>query len=100
MKTKRKGKVWKRVLIILGVILLILLLLGGAAYLWLRHNMGMVRVSIGSPNDQTIVSTTAERVRGYLSGGVYTYHGIPYAEAQERFVLASAAHPGKGCGTR
>ena len=96
MKAKRKGKVWKKVLITLGVILLVLILLGGAAYLWLRHNMGMVRVSIGAPDDQTIVSTTAGQVRGYVSGGIYTYHGIPYAEAQERFVQAGAITPWEG----
>lgn len=32
--------------------------------------------------------TEAGRVQGYIRKGIYTYHGIPYAEAKERFVPA------------
>lgn len=96
MKKKRKGKRWKRVLVALGALLLVLILLGGAGFLYMRHNMGMVRISIGAPDDRTIVSTAAGQVRGYMTDGIYTYHGIPYAQADERFVQAGAVTPWEG----
>ena len=96
IKGKRKGKLWKKVLLVLGVILLLLLLLGTAAFFYLRENMGMIQVKLGAPDDQTVVATTAGEVRGYISEGIYTYHGIPYAEAKERFVLAEEVTPWEG----
>lgn len=91
-----KKKVWKRVMIILGLLLVVLALLGGAAFLYIRSVMGAPEVIIGAPDDRTIVTTTAGDVRGYLTDDVYTYHGIPYAEARERFVPASAVTPWEG----
>lgn len=35
-----------------------------------------------------VVETTHGGVRGYINNGTYTYHGIPYARAAERFVPA------------
>ncbi len=35
-----------------------------------------------------VVKTEAGKVQGYSRNGIYTYHGIPYAEAKERFVPA------------
>ncbi len=38
--------------------------------------------------DLAIVQTTQGKVQGYIRNGIYTYHGIPYAQATERFVPA------------
>lgn len=38
--------------------------------------------------DIALVQTDEGSVQGYISNGIYTYHGIPYAEASERFVPA------------
>lgn len=35
-----------------------------------------------------VVETTHGGVQGYINNGTYTYHGIPYAQALERFVPA------------
>lgn len=35
-----------------------------------------------------VAETESGRVQGYVRKGVYTYHGVPYAEAKERFVRA------------
>ena len=95
-KARRKGKLGKRVAIVLVSTLLVLLVLAGAAFLWLCHNMGPLHVTIGAPDERTIVATTAGQVRGYLSDGIYTYHGIPYAKAKERFVPAGEVEPWDG----
>ena len=35
-----------------------------------------------------VASTESGLVQGYVRKGIYTYHGVPYAEAKERFVRA------------
>lgn len=40
--------------------------------------------------------TEAGRVQGYIRKGIYTYHGIPYAEAKERFVPAERVKTWEG----
>lgn len=40
-----------------------------------------------------VVRTEAGEVQGYVRNGVYTYHGVPYAEAKERFVPAGKVTP-------
>lgn len=43
-----------------------------------------------------VVETKAGTVQGYIRKGIYTYHGIPYAEAKERFVPAEEVEPWEG----
>lgn len=43
-----------------------------------------------------VVRTEAGEVQGYVRNGVYTYHGVPYAEAKERFVPAERVTPWEG----
>lgn len=40
--------------------------------------------------------TEAGKIQGYIRKGIYTYHGIPYAEAKERFVSAERVKPWEG----
>lgn len=46
--------------------------------------------------DIAVADTTAGKVQGYISNGIYTYHGIPYASAGERFVEAGPVQPWEG----
>lgn len=43
-----------------------------------------------------VVRTETGEVQGYVRNGIYTYHGVPYAEAVERFVPAEKVTPWKG----
>ena len=43
-----------------------------------------------------VVQTTGGKVQGYVRQGIYTYHGIPYAEAKERFKPAQPVQPWQG----
>ncbi len=52
-------------------------------------------VTIGT----AIVQTKAGNVQGYVNNGIYTYHGIPYAEAPERFVPSEDVKPWNGIKT-
>lgn len=45
---------------------------------------------------EAIAETSAGRIQGYISDGIYTYHGIPYAQADERFVPAKEVTPWEG----
>lgn len=61
---------------------------GNDAVTWDREvtddEYGAVRAGEGI----AVVETTHGGVQGYINNGTYTYHGIPYAEAAERFVPA------------
>ena len=43
--------------------------------------------------DIAVANTQSGKVQGYISNGIYTYHGIPYAQADERFVEAHEVEP-------
>ena len=49
----------------------------------------------GGTSDGLVV-TTMGKVQGTLKDGVYTYLGVPYAHAAERFVPAQAVEPWEG----
>ncbi|SCP95400.1 carboxylesterase/lipase family protein [Anaerobium acetethylicum] len=93
---KTKSKVVKRILIVLAVIIGIVIIAGAGIFLYFRSQFAAPRVEIGDVTDDAIVETGAGSVRGYISDGIYTYHGIPYAEAAERFVPAEKATPWEG----
>lgn len=46
--------------------------------------------------DIAVANTPSGKVQGYISNGIYTYHGIPYAQADERFVEAHEVEPWEG----
>ena len=46
--------------------------------------------------DIAVADTQSGKVQGYISNGIYTYHGIPYAQADERFVEAHEVEPWEG----
>lgn len=43
-----------------------------------------------------IATTTSGQVQGYINNGIYTYHGIPYAETPRRFEQGHAVTPWQG----
>lgn len=55
--------------------------------------------SVKAGNGIAVVNTNAGQVQGYISDGTYTYHGIPYAEADERFVAAHEVETWEGVKT-
>ena len=83
-------KILKRVFIVLGIIVLLLLAFGAGVFFYLRNRFMGPTIEIKDPDSAAIVTTTYGDVRGYISDdGIYTYHGIPYAQAKERFVAAT-----------
>lgn len=42
-----------------------------------------------------VAETTAGKVQGYVHNGIFTYHGIPYAEA-DRFMPPTKVKPWEG----
>ena len=46
--------------------------------------------------DIAVADTQSGKVQGYISNGIYTYHGISYAQADERFVEAHEVEPWEG----
>ncbi len=55
--------------------------------------------SVRAGADLAVVETSAGTVQGYISNNIYTYHGIPYAEADERFVPAHSVESWDGVKT-
>jgi len=55
---------------------------------------GCARFAANSGNG--IVQTEFGSLQGGVSGGIYTYFGVPYAEARERFVPAEKVKPWRG----
>ncbi len=47
-------------------------------------------------DDSTIVTTKAGKIKGSINNGVYSYLGVPYAEAKEMFVKAQPVTPWEG----
>ena len=70
-------ELWQKILLIVGIIVAVLAVAAIGAFLYFRSVfMGSTpRVTIGEPVDEAVVSTTGGDIRGYISNGVYTYHG-------------------------
>lgn len=75
-KPKKKWKLWQKILLIIGIIVLVLGIAAGAAFLYFRRTFGgnAPTVTIGEAVDEAVVETTGGLVRGYISNGIYTYH--------------------------
>jgi para-nitrobenzyl esterase len=57
---------------------------------------GTVKDTTAPEMNEALVETRMGIVRGYISNGIYTYHGISYAQATERFVPAEDVTPWEG----
>lgn len=94
--TKRKMKKSRRILLVIGIVLLILAAAGAGIYFYIRSMFHTPEIEIGEVTDNAIVETTGGTVRGYISNDIYTYHGIPYGHVPERFVAAQPVEPWVG----
>ena len=84
------NKILKKVLIVVGIVLAVLLVAGTGIFFYVRSRFMGPSIEIKAADNSTVASTEYGDVKGYISdSGIYTYHGIPYAEAKERFVVAS-----------
>ncbi|TCD54428.1 carboxylesterase/lipase family protein [Alloscardovia theropitheci] len=82
----------KKLWITIGAIITSLIVIAGLifSYIYFRYpSMFMTpNVREGSPSNNAIVQTKQGRLRGYIDDNVYTYHGVQYAQATERFMPA------------
>lgn len=80
-KKKRRKKYILVILLILAVILV-------AAFLMIRNFFHRPQIAPATPSDSAVVETAKGRIRGSEENGIYQYLGVPYAQAEERFVPA------------
>ncbi len=84
-KSKKKMKLWKKILI---VVLIVVLIIGIAGFFVIRHFFYQPPIKSATGSDQAIVETANGKIQGSLDEDIYQYLGVPYAQAEERFVPA------------
>lgn len=89
----KKMKLWKKIVLFLVALLIIGV---AAGYFILRNMFTPQRIEEAQGNDDTIVKTVKGDIRGSMEDGVYQYLGIPYAQAEERFVPAEEVESWEG----
>ena len=92
-KEKKKMKLWKKIVIGIVIVLVILLI---EAYFIIRNMFSQPDIEAAKGTDETIVETDKGEIMGSLEDGVYQYLGIRYAVAKERFTLAEEVEPWDG----
>ena len=87
-KTKRKMKKWVKITLIVVLVLVLLLVIAATAgYFYLRSRFGGQSADVNlTPDSSTVLTVTGGQLTGGTEDGVFTYLGVPYAEASERFV--------------
>ncbi len=55
--------------------------------------------SVKAGGSIAIADTKSGKIQGYVHNDIYTYHGVPYAEALERFVPSESVKPWVGVKT-
>ena len=91
----KKMKLWKKIVL---VILALAVVAGIAGFLIRRHMLTPERIGEAQGKDKAIVETEKGDIRGSMENGIYQYLGVPYAQAEERFVPRSEERRvGKEC---
>ena len=90
-------KVLKGCGIALAVILVLLIIAGIGIMIFIDRifpdgNAETLPTSPTAGDDTALVETSSGSVRGFISNDIYTYYGIPYAQATERFTPAQEYH--------
>lgn len=89
-------KVLKGCGIALAIVLLLLIAAGVGLFLYFRNMFGGEAATLPTApsvgEDSTLVETSSGTVRGFVRDEIYTYYGIPYAQATERFTPAQEYH--------
>ena len=90
---QKKKRRWPK---ILGITILVIVVLAAAAlggYLYLRNRFGTGTAEVHLTADvNTVVSVTGGDLTGGTEDGVYSFLGVPYATAPERFTAPEEAH--------
>lgn len=97
MKEKKKKFRWLKILgITVLVIILILAIVVVAGYFYLRSRFGGAPDVNLTSDGGAIVSVAGGQISGGTDDGIYTFLGVPYAEAKESFKAAEAVTPWEG----
>lgn len=88
-----KIKAWKKILLILAALILLAVIAG---FIILREIMTPDQIKSAQGTDAAIVETVKGSIRGSIEDGIYQYLGIPYANAEERFVPAKESENWEG----
>lgn len=91
--SKKKMKLWKKVLLIF---LAVLLIIGIVGFFIIRGFFPQKPIQAAEASDQAIVQTENGMIQGSKEGDIYQYLGIPYAHAEERFVPAQDVEKWEG----
>ena len=100
-KKKRRLPWWGVLLIVLGAIVLTLAALATAGYFILQNMFGGMLPG-GAPavnvtaDASALVTVTGGQLSGGVDNGIYTFLGVTYAEATERFKPAQPVTPWEG----
>lgn len=93
----KQRKRWKKVLLIILCIVLVLLLAG---FLILRSIFMQPSIPAATGDDRTIVETANGKIRGSLTDSVYQYLGIPYQRRRNALRRQRLYSRGAACWTR
>lgn len=88
-----KIKAWKKILLILAALILLAVIAG---FIILREIMTPDQIKSAQGTEAAIVETVKGSIRGSIEDGIYQYLGIPYANAEERFVPAKESENWEG----
>ncbi|MBQ6491883.1 MAG: carboxylesterase/lipase family protein, partial [Atopobiaceae bacterium] len=89
-------KLWKKVLIGIGAVLVVLAIAGAVVFAQLRARFAGPEISEVTAADSATVTTTAGTLRGGESDGVFIFKGVRYATAPRRFEPAQPVEPWEG----
>lgn len=94
---ERKKRRWPKILAIVLVVIVVLLAVAAAVLYFLARRMfGQAPQADLTADDSTVVTVTGGQVSGGVDDGIYTYLGVPYAQATEWFVRAEEVTPWQG----
>ena len=95
---EKKKRRWPKIFgITLLVIVLVIAIIAVAGYFYIRSLLGGGAPEVNVTSDgNAIVTVTGGQISGGTDNGVYTFLGVPYAEAKERFKPASEVTPWNG----
>lgn len=89
----KKMKLWKKILLIIVALVLIA---GIAGFFVLRNMFTPESIEEAQGSDEAIVETAKGDIRGSVEDGIFQYLGVPYAQAEERFVPAEEVESWEG----
>lgn len=89
----KKMKLWKKIILSFVAVIVVA---GIVAFFILRNIFTPERIGEAKGNDEAIVETAKGDIRGSVEDGIFQYLGVPYAQAEERFVPAEEVESWEG----